>query len=92
MYSLGLLIVDLETARRRLLYVFEVPEGTHNRWNLERGHFPMGPPSIGLLTRLPIPLDLPCADNPRAVVLPLPHQSLHFIQIVLCRAKILIQS
>jgi len=28
MYSLGLLIVELETARRRLLYVFEVPDGT----------------------------------------------------------------
>src|ERR1700693_1663252 len=28
MYSLGMLIVDLETARRRLLYVFEVPDGT----------------------------------------------------------------
>jgi hypothetical protein len=27
MYSLGLLIVDLETARRRLLEVFEVPDG-----------------------------------------------------------------
>jgi hypothetical protein len=35
MYSLGLLIVDLETARRRLLYVFEVPEGTPTggTWN-----------------------------------------------------------
>jgi hypothetical protein len=28
MYSLGLLAVELETARRRLLYVFEVPDGT----------------------------------------------------------------
>ena len=28
MYSLGLLIVELETARRRLLYVFEVADGT----------------------------------------------------------------
>jgi hypothetical protein len=27
-YSLGLLIVELETARRRLEYVFEVPDGT----------------------------------------------------------------
>jgi hypothetical protein len=27
-YSLGLLIVELETARRRLRYVFEVPDGT----------------------------------------------------------------
>ena len=26
MYSLGLLIVELETARRRLLYFFEVPD------------------------------------------------------------------
>ena len=31
MYSLGLLIVELETARRRLLYVFEVPDGTPTR-------------------------------------------------------------
>jgi len=28
MYSLGLSIVELETARRRLLYVFEVADGT----------------------------------------------------------------
>jgi hypothetical protein len=28
MYSLGLLIAELETARRRLRYVFEVPDGT----------------------------------------------------------------
>jgi hypothetical protein len=28
MYSLGLLIVELETARRRLLDVFEEPDGT----------------------------------------------------------------
>jgi hypothetical protein len=28
MYSLGLLIVELETARRRLPYVFEVSDGT----------------------------------------------------------------
>jgi hypothetical protein len=28
MYSLGLLIVELETARRRLRYVFDVPDGT----------------------------------------------------------------
>src|ERR1700738_5231313 len=28
MYSLGLLIVELETARRRLRYVFEVPNAT----------------------------------------------------------------
>ena len=28
MYSLGLLIVELDTARRRLRYVFEVPDGT----------------------------------------------------------------
>jgi len=28
MYPLGVLIVELETARRRLLYVFEVPDGT----------------------------------------------------------------
>jgi hypothetical protein len=28
MYSLGFLIVELETARRRLLYVFGAPAGT----------------------------------------------------------------
>jgi hypothetical protein len=28
MYSFGLLIVDLETARSRLVHVFEVPDGT----------------------------------------------------------------
>jgi hypothetical protein len=28
MYSLGLLIVELQTARRRLLHVFEVADGT----------------------------------------------------------------
>jgi hypothetical protein len=28
MYSLGFLIVELETARRRLLYVFGAPDGT----------------------------------------------------------------
>ena len=28
MYSLGLWLVELETARRRLRYVFEVPDGT----------------------------------------------------------------
>ena len=28
MYSLGFLIVELETARRRLLYVFGPPDGT----------------------------------------------------------------
>jgi hypothetical protein len=44
MYSLGLLIVELETARRRLRYVFEVlPDGT---------------PTSGLGTQ-PIP-DGPC--------------------------------
>jgi len=31
MYSLGLLIVELETARRRLRYAFEVPDGTLTR-------------------------------------------------------------
>jgi hypothetical protein len=28
MYSLGFLIVELETARRRLLYLFGAPDGT----------------------------------------------------------------
>jgi len=32
MYSLGLLIVELETARRRLRYVFEVPDGYTDKW------------------------------------------------------------
>jgi hypothetical protein len=40
MYSLGLLIVELETARRRLLSAFEVPDGKP-QVDLERSQFPM---------------------------------------------------
>jgi hypothetical protein len=35
MYSLAWLILELETARRRLLYIFEVTEGTA-QMDLER--------------------------------------------------------
>ena len=41
MYSLGLLIVELETSRRRLLEVFEVPD-VNEQMDLERRQFPMG--------------------------------------------------
>jgi hypothetical protein len=61
MYSLGLLIVELETARRRLLYVFEVPDGTPTS-GLRTQAIADGPNSIGLLTRLDAPLDLPRYD------------------------------
>jgi hypothetical protein len=52
MYSVALLIVERETARSRLLYVFELPDGT-----LRTRPIPDGPPSIGLLTRLNTPSD-----------------------------------
>ena len=55
MYSLGLLIVELETARRRLLDVFEVPDGTPTS-GLRTQAIADGPPSIGLLTRLNTPI------------------------------------
>jgi len=61
MYSLGLLIGELETARRRLQYVFDVPDGTPS--GLRTRPIPDGPDSIGLLTRLKTPLDLPRADT-----------------------------
>ena len=54
MYSLGLLIVELETARRRLLYVFEVPDGTPTS-GLRTQAIADGPHPIGLLTRLSTP-------------------------------------
>ena len=54
MYSLGLLIVDLESARRRLLYVLEVPDGTRTS-GLRAQTIPDGPHSIGRLTRLKTP-------------------------------------
>ena len=60
MYSLGLLIVDLETARRRLLDVFEVPDGARTS-GLRTRPIPDGPHSIGLLTRFETPLDRPRA-------------------------------
>ena len=40
-YSLGLLIVELETARIRLRYVFEVPDGIPTSGRA-RSPFPMG--------------------------------------------------
>ena len=68
MYSLGLLIVELETARRRLLCVFEVPDGTPTS-GLRTQAIANGPHSIGLLTRLDTPSDLPRYDfdNTRAM-------------------------
>ena len=54
MYSLGWLIVELETARRKLRYVFEVPDGTPKS-GLRTQAIADGPHSIGLLTRLSTP-------------------------------------
>jgi hypothetical protein len=54
MYSLGLLIVELETSRRRLLEVFEVPDGKRTN-GFRTPPIPDGPQSIGLLTRLQNP-------------------------------------
>ena len=51
MYSLGLLIVELEISRRRLLEVFEVPDGKRTN-GFRAPPIPDGPPSIGLLPRL----------------------------------------
>jgi hypothetical protein len=61
MYPLGLLIVELETARRRLRYVFEVPDGTPTSGLRTQG-IADGPHSMGPLTRLNTPLDLPRYD------------------------------
>ena len=55
MYSLGLLIVELETFRRRLLEVFEVPDGKRTN-GFRAPPIPDGPPSIGLLPRLKTPI------------------------------------
>ena len=66
MYPLGSRIVELETARRRLLYIFEVPDATLRSGlrtqlipdgPLRTQLIPDGPHSIGLLTRLKTPLD-----------------------------------
>ena len=54
MYSLGLLIVELETSRRRLVEVFEVPDGKRTN-GCRTPLIPDGPQSIGLLTRLQNP-------------------------------------
>src|SRR5260221_1689029 len=62
MYSVGLLIVERETARRRLLYVFEIPDGTLTN-GFRTQPIPDGPHSIGLLTRLKTPSHLPRADT-----------------------------
>src|SRR5258707_11154095 len=62
MSSLGSLIVDLETARRRLLYVFEVPDGTPTS-GLRTRPITDGPHSIGLLKRLNTPMDRLRADT-----------------------------
>jgi len=62
MYSVGLLIVERETARRRLLYVFEIPDGTLTN-EFRTQPIPDGPHPIGLLTRLKTPSHLPRADT-----------------------------
>src|SRR5258708_22428492 len=62
MYSVGLLIVERETARRRLLYVFEIPDGTLTN-GFRTQPIPDGPHSIGLLTRLKTSSHLPRADT-----------------------------
>jgi len=59
MYSLGLLIVELETSRRRLLEVFEVPDGKRTN-GCRTPPIPDGPQSIGLLPRLQNPPFGPC--------------------------------
>jgi hypothetical protein len=57
MYSLGLLIVELETARRRLLYVFGVPDGTPTSGLRNAANS-----RLALLKRLKTPSDLPRYD------------------------------
>jgi hypothetical protein len=54
MYSFGLLIVELETARIRLLDAFEAPDGTTPR-GFRTQEISDVPGSIGLLTRLKSP-------------------------------------
>jgi hypothetical protein len=51
MYSIGLLIVELETAKRRLLKVLEVPNGTSTD-GLRTHRVLNGRESIGFLTRV----------------------------------------
>ncbi len=57
MYSLSVLIVELETARRGLLYAFEVPDGKPTS-GLRTQPIPDALHAIGLLTRLTTALDL----------------------------------
>jgi hypothetical protein len=54
MYSFGLLIVELETARIRLVDAFEAPDGTTPR-GFRTQTISDIPRSIGLLTRLKSP-------------------------------------
>ena len=58
MYSLGSLSVELKTARRRLLYIFEVPDATL-RSGLRTQPIPDAPHSMDLLKRVKTPSDLP---------------------------------
>ena len=51
MYSIALLIVELQTAKRRLLKVLEVPIGT-STGGLRTHRVPDGRESIGFLTRI----------------------------------------
>ena len=57
MYSLASLIVELQTARRRLLKVVEVPNGTPTG-GLRTHRIPNGRESIGVLTRIKTALEL----------------------------------
>jgi len=54
MYSLGLLIVELEVSRRRLLEVFEVPDGKRTN-GFRTPPILDEPQSFGLFTRLQNP-------------------------------------
>jgi len=51
MYSMALLIVELQTAKRRLLKVLEVPNGT-STGGLRTHRIPNWRGSIGFLTRV----------------------------------------
>ena len=51
MYSIALLIVELQTAKRRLLKVLEVPNGK-SAGGLRMHRVPNGRESIGFLTRI----------------------------------------
>jgi hypothetical protein len=51
MYSLSAMIVEMQTARKRLLKLFDVPNGT-STYGLQTRRILNGRESIGFLTRL----------------------------------------